>query len=121
MRILIADNQRRVRFALRVTMERQPGFKCISEVADVRDLMCQAEVMRPDLLLLDWELTGRESKKTLCNLRRVCPGMSVIALSGNEEVRAAALNAGADAFVSKADPPDRLLAAIGEYWNREDK
>jgi DNA-binding NarL/FixJ family response regulator len=36
----------------------------------------------------------------------------VIALSGRSEARLAALSAGADAFVSKGDPPERLLAAI---------
>jgi CheY-like chemotaxis protein len=36
----------------------------------------------------------------------------VIALSGRPEARQAALLAGADSFVSKADPPDRLLVAI---------
>jgi DNA-binding NarL/FixJ family response regulator len=36
----------------------------------------------------------------------------VIALSGRPEARQAALAAGANDFVSKSDPPDRLLAAI---------
>jgi CheY-like chemotaxis protein len=36
----------------------------------------------------------------------------VIALSGRPEARQAALEAGVDDFVSKVDPPNRLLAAI---------
>jgi len=36
----------------------------------------------------------------------------VITLSGRQETRIAALAAGADAFVSKEDPPERLLAAV---------
>jgi hypothetical protein len=36
----------------------------------------------------------------------------VIALSGRPEARQAALGAGADAFASKGDPPERVLAVI---------
>jgi CheY-like chemotaxis protein len=39
--------------------------------------------------------------------------LPVIALSGRHEARRAALAAGANAFVSKTDPPETLLAAIG--------
>ncbi|MGB8647252.1 MAG: response regulator transcription factor [Anaerolineae bacterium] len=119
MRILIADDQPKVRFALRVTLERQPGFKAVSEAVDAEDLISQAQAMCPDLVLLDWELPGMAAEELLCNLHRSCPQLSVIALSGKEDAREAALKAGVNAFVSKADPPDRLLSAIGEYWNRE--
>jgi DNA-binding NarL/FixJ family response regulator len=38
----------------------------------------------------------------------------VIVMSGQPEVRRAALAVGADAFISKTDPPDQLLAALKE-------
>jgi DNA-binding NarL/FixJ family response regulator len=38
--------------------------------------------------------------------------MHIIALSSRPGARPLALAAGADVFVSKGDPPDRLLAAI---------
>lgn len=118
MRILIADNQPRVRFALRVTLERLPGCKTISEVVDATDLFSQALITPPHLLLLDWELEGMAGEETLRTLRKNCPRIFIIALSGKEESRQAALQAGADAFVAKADPPDELLAAIGRYWHQ---
>jgi DNA-binding NarL/FixJ family response regulator len=40
------------------------------------------------------------------------PNLLVVVLSGRPEVRREALAAGADAFVSKVDPPERLLAAL---------
>ncbi len=103
MRVLIAEDQPKVRFALRVTLERQPGFKSVSEVVDAIDLISQAEVMHPDLVLLDWELVGMAAEEMLNKLRTACSQLSVIALSGREESREAALKAGADAFVSKGD------------------
>ena len=51
-------------------------------------------------------------------LRQACPALSVIVLSGRPEAEDAALAAGADAFISKADPPEQLLAAIADCWRR---
>jgi DNA-binding NarL/FixJ family response regulator len=115
-RVLIADGQPKVRFALRKLLERQPGLEVVGEVVQARDLLTQAEASSPDLVLLSWELPGLAAVGSLSALREACPALSVIALSGRSEARRAALDAGADAFVSKTDPPERLLAAIGSCW-----
>jgi DNA-binding NarL/FixJ family response regulator len=119
MRILLADDQPRVRFALRVLLERQPGFEIIGEAIDADDLLGQAEKTCPDLVLLGWELPGLAMAGSLSNLRQLCPSVSVIALSGRPEARRPALIAGVDAFISKSDPPERLLAAIEEQRERQ--
>ncbi len=119
MRVLIADNQPSVRFALRVTCERLPGSKMVSEAADAADLICQVGDLHPDMVLLDWELEGMAAAETLCNLRKLDPHLFIIVLCGKEETRRTALESGVDAFVSKADPPDQLLAAIEQYWNQQ--
>ena len=114
MRILLADDQPKVRFALRTLLERQPGIEVVGEARNGPDLSTQIEPTRPDLVLLDWELPGESALDTLSNLRTMYPALRVIALSGRSEARQAALRAGVDAFVSKSDPPERLLAAIRE-------
>jgi DNA-binding NarL/FixJ family response regulator len=138
MRILLADDQPKVRFALRVLLERQPGLKVVGEISDTDDLLAQTEADCPDVVLLSWGLPGltkrdpsasRRSEPAARNepgrsepsaqgllsaLHRVCPGLRVIVLSGRPEARRAALAAGADAFVYKCDPPERLLAAIAD-------
>jgi hypothetical protein len=43
---------------------------------------------------------------------RRCTALTIIVLSGQPKVEQEALHARADAFVSKADPPERLLATI---------
>lgn len=116
MRILLADDQPQVRFALRVLLERQPGLTVVGEAADTDTLLSQAETARPDLVLLGWELPGPAAGGLLPTLRETRPGLLVIALSGRPEAHQAAISAGADAFVSKSDPPERLLAAITDCW-----
>jgi DNA-binding NarL/FixJ family response regulator len=114
-RVLLADDQSKVRFALRVLLERESGLKVVGEAATAEDLLVQTEMACPDLVLLGWELPGLAAMSSLSALRMTCPDLLVIALSGRPEARRASLDAGADAFVSKADPPDRLLAAIADY------
>lgn len=112
MRILVADGQPKVRFALRVLLARQAGCEIVGETENAEGLLTQAEATCPDLVLLGWELPGLVAEDSLAALRKIRPEIVVIALSGWPEARKAALNAGADAFVSKADPPERLLEAI---------
>jgi len=112
MRILLADSRARVRFALRALLEEQPGLQIVAEAAHSRDLLGQVEATYPDLLLLSWELPGCSGAELVPQLREACCQLYVIVLSGRQAARGAALAAGADAFVSKIAPPERLLAAI---------
>jgi DNA-binding NarL/FixJ family response regulator len=109
MRVLLADDQSKVRAALRLLLEEGPRLSVIGEAAEAEDLLGQVEATHLDLVLSDWELPG---------LRTLCPRLKIIALSGRPEARQAALTAGADAFVSKGDPPERLLAAVNDCWHK---
>ncbi len=113
MRILLADNQPKVRFALRVLLERQAGYEIVGEIETAEELVPQIEASCPDLVLLGWELPGLAPDDAISVLHKIQPNLYIIALSGRLEARHAALAAGADDFVSKADPPERLLMAIG--------
>jgi DNA-binding NarL/FixJ family response regulator len=113
MRVFLADDQPRVRSALRLLLEQDPQLSVVGEAAAAEGLLAQVRAAHPDLLLLDWELPGLQATNPLLPaLRALCPRLSVIALSGRPEARRAALAAQANAFVSKGDPPERLLAAV---------
>jgi len=112
MRILIADTQPKVRFALQVLLQRQPDLKVVGEAIDAESLLEEVETACPDVLLLGWELPGMDMDCLVPSLRESCPGIVVIALSGRLEAHRAASQLGVDAFVSKSSPPDQLLAAI---------
>jgi two-component system nitrate/nitrite response regulator NarL len=112
MRILVADSQSKVRHALCVLLKQQPGLDIVGEAASALEVLTQAEKCRPDLILLHWRLRDMTTLGLLPALRRNRPGLHLIVLSARREACEAALDAGADAFVCKMDPPDRLLAAI---------
>jgi DNA-binding NarL/FixJ family response regulator len=119
MRILLADNRARTRFALCILLGQVPGVEIAGEAVDAADLLAQVEAACPDLVLLDWGLRDLAAAGLLPALRKLCPGLRVIALSGRAEDEPTVLAAGVDAFVSKADPADRLLAAIHDCCRRQ--
>jgi DNA-binding NarL/FixJ family response regulator len=112
MRILLADDQPEVCSALRLLLEQESGLEVVGEAAEIEELLAQIEATRPDLVLLDWELPGLNASSSLSALRSCCSRLVVVALSGRPEARRAALDAGADAFVSKGYPPERLLETL---------
>jgi len=117
MHILLAEGQQKVRFAMRVLLEQRKGVKVVGEVDDAMALLAQAQTLHPDLVILAWGLPGMPTKEVLLSLRQLCPRVYVVVLSERQERRRSALAAGADAFVSKANPPEQLLAAIEAYWS----
>lgn len=116
MRVLVADDPVWLRSALRLLLEQEPEIEILGEAGDADALLDLAAAHNPDLLLVDWELPGftssKHAKQALAHLRVDHPGLYIIVLSGRPESGRPALAAGANAFVSKADPPETLLAAL---------
>lgn len=112
MRVFVADDEPRVRHALRVLLDRQPGLEVVGEAASVPELRRRLERYKADLLVLDWTLVRDEPHNALDDFRWVCPGLRVLILGGSPEARRLALEAGADAFACKCDTPQNLLGAV---------
>ena len=121
MRILLADHESNVRYGLRVLLEEWPELEVVGEAADAEDLLAQIEASCPDLVLLSWGLPGLVGADLLPALRSVCDDLYVIVLSGRPEARQAILDAGANAFISKIESPEQLLAAIASAGHRHRK
>ena len=115
LQVLLADDETQVRAALRLLLEQEAGLTVKGEAATVEELLSQTEMSPPDLILLDWELSRLTEVDVVAALRMRGGRVHVIALSGRPEARRAALSAGADAFVSKSDPAELLLAALDRY------
>jgi DNA-binding NarL/FixJ family response regulator len=124
--IFLADYRPVVRSALRLLLEQDPNTSVVNDIVDAEDLIAQAVMESPDLVLLDWGLPGLDDTDVLTTLRELCPDVYVIAFrcpdvyviafSGRPEDKTEAFQAGADDFVSKTEAPDRLLEAINNCW-----
>jgi DNA-binding NarL/FixJ family response regulator len=111
-RVLVADEHGRVRWALRMALQEEAGLEVVGEVSEAPGLLAEAQALRPDLILLEWELSGESASHLLGALRALQLPCQIIVLSRDPDSKAAALTAGADAFVSKSDPPDELLQVL---------
>ncbi|MBL8166470.1 MAG: response regulator [Anaerolineae bacterium] len=114
MRIVVADSQSDVRYALRVLLQlvRELHVEVIAEVMDADGLYRVLSSRTADLLLLDWSLPDLPQERRLQVVREKSPGMRIIVLSGRPEVQEQVLASGADAFVSKIDSVGPLINAI---------
>jgi CheY-like chemotaxis protein len=118
MRMLIADDNSEVRAALHLLLN-EMGWPDIVQAADAKAAMAVVERGQVDVVLLDWELPdGRRARgqgqALAAEIKQTAPGCRVIAMSGRPEAREEALAAGCDGFVSRNEPPDLLLALLGE-------
>ena len=113
-RIVVADSDRRVRAALRVLLREEPELVLVGESSDLPCLVALVRELKPDLVLLDWELPGRPAAAVLLAQTSLDYRPKVIVFSGRPESEEAVLAAGADAFVSKGDSPEALLSAFRE-------
>ncbi len=111
-RVVLAEPRADVRSALRLLVTDALGMHVVGEVADAADLWSQIRAAQPELLLLDWGMVAAQATTLVPALHAMWPGLHIIALSGRTEVELAVLQAGADAFISKTDPPERLLEAL---------
>jgi DNA-binding NarL/FixJ family response regulator len=111
-RILLADDQPQVRSALRLLLEQEIPALIVGEAETLDDLLSRRPAQSPEAILLDWELPGLSPATGLPAIRRAYPLAQIVALSSRPEARQTALQAGADRFVCKGDPPERLLAAL---------
>lgn len=119
MRVLLAVEQDVLRSALCFVLEQESGMVSVGAVSDTEALQAACVELTPDVLLLDWELPllqrdlrNQRGDRSLSRLFAVAPALRVIVLGGRPEARAAAMAAGAHRFVSKADPPEKLIAAL---------
>jgi two-component system invasion response regulator UvrY len=79
-----------------------------------QEALAQAQDLRPHVILIDLNMPGLNGLETISRLRVMLPEVGIIALTllAPNAYRQAALAAGADDFVSKANLTSDLLPAI---------
>ena len=122
MRILLADDDPQVCSALRLILEQDPLTSCIAEVESTAQLLACAALSEADLVLLDWYLPGlQQPAHVFAYLRKNSPELKVVAMGAGSQSRQIALALGADAYISKSDPPEELLKAVNLCRSNKDQ
>ena len=112
-RIYLADAKPEERSALRLLILDQK-MEVVGEAADWFTTLVQVPVSRIDILLVDWDLFPNNApNEALYGLRKACPAALVVVLISHLDARTqAALSAGADAFISKDETPERVAERL---------
>ena len=110
--VYLADAKPEERSALRLLLL-DMKMNVVGEAADWITTLADAPATRLDMLLVDWDLLPNSPTAALEKLRQACPAALVIILISHLDARQqAALSAGADAFISKGETPERVAERL---------
>ncbi len=110
-RMLVADQNADVRYALALLLQTALDLEVVGEAGNFTGLSAHSRE-QADLLLVEWAGIASQASQLLAGLRALNERLRIVVLSTQPEDRAAAVAAGADAFISKVDPPDQVLAVV---------
>lgn len=107
-RVYLADATPEERSALRLLLL-DLNMEIVGEAADWITTLAQAPLSRTEMLVVDWDILPITPNVALEELRKACPAALVIILISHLDARhQAAVSAGADAFISKGEMPERV-------------
>jgi DNA-binding NarL/FixJ family response regulator len=112
-RVFLADAQTEERHALRLVLL-DLKMEVVGETANWPTTLAQAPATNLDMLLVDWDLLPVSlGVQALAELRLACPNAIVVVLISHLDARhQAAISAGADAFISKGEMPERVAERL---------
>ncbi|KOR89790.1 response regulator [Paenibacillus solani] len=113
-RLLIADDHAMVRRGLQVFLATQPDIEMIGEAANGKETLERAQLLNPDVVLMDLNMPLLNGIETTAMLAKEQPHMKVIVLTSfidNDHVLPA-IRAGAKGYLLKDIEPEDLVTAI---------
>ena len=115
LRILLVDDSRSVRQALRWLLDDTPGFAVVGEAGDGETAVQLTQTLLPDILILDIDLPHKNGFRVARRLKECAPSVRIILLTGHGDIttRQLAQDVGVAGFVEKSEGWEALLAQIG--------
>jgi DNA-binding NarL/FixJ family response regulator len=113
-RVLCADDNEDILWALGVYFARTKGFKVVGSLSSATGLVAAVKDTKPDILVLDLDMPGKSPLQALREINRSGVLTRAIVFSGHlrRELVAQAMDAGAWGYVSKNDGEVSLVEAI---------
>jgi two-component system, NarL family, response regulator LiaR len=113
-RILIADDHPVVREGLQGLLSLKPDFEVIGIAEDGAEAVLQANLLKPDVILMDLEMPRKNGLEAIKEIKANQPDIKILVLTSFTEDKKifAALDAGALGCLLKDSSPQELIRAI---------
>jgi DNA-binding NarL/FixJ family response regulator len=115
--VLIVDDQPRARQSLKALLATWPLIGAVREATNGEEAIGSVEQARPDIVLMDVHMPVMNGLEATRRIKEHWPQVRIIALSIYGDYQADALVAGADAFISKGESPEKLLDTVAAVVN----
>ena len=113
-RVLVADGHALVRASTRRILEQQPDIAVVGEAADGLCAVATASRLRPDVAILDFDLSGLNGLQATRLIRQRAPATALLILSAEcyDEYAVHLLEAGASGVLLKTVRPNELVQGV---------
>ncbi|WP_432138282.1 MULTISPECIES: response regulator transcription factor [unclassified Streptomyces] len=114
-RVVVADDERMVRTALRAILSAEPDLEVAGEAANGAEAVSVVRELRPDVVLMDVrmpEVDGIRATERILATLDAPPRVVVVTTFENDSYVYAALRAGAAGFLLKRCDADALVQAV---------
>ena len=127
-RVLVCDDHRILAEGLAALLDGAGGTKVVAIVGTVADAVQRSTALRPDVVLMDYELPDGNGVEATVAIKSAVPEANVVMLTSfaDESVLVGAIEAGCCGFLTKHKSAQDVvsavrLAAAGEAWISPDR
>ena len=113
-RLMLVDDHDVVRAGLKAFLESQGDFEIVAEAGNGEEAIRQAELVKPDVIIMDITMPGMDGMEATRKIRINCPDSLILALTVHDDKQylIKMLTAGASGYITKQSAVDELVAAI---------
>jgi DNA-binding NarL/FixJ family response regulator len=110
----VADDHRLFRDGLRALINSMPDLEVVGEAGDGEEVVAQAAVLQPDVILMDLQLPGINGVEATRRILQSQPRVNVLVLTMFEDTDTvlAAMRAGARGYILKDTDEEALLRSV---------
>jgi DNA-binding NarL/FixJ family response regulator len=117
--ILLADDHKLIRDTWTFILNSQPQFDVVAEAGSGEEAIELAKVKRPDIILMDVNMSPLNGFDTTKQIRKISPGSKIIGVSMHSMPAYAKkmMQMGAMGYVTKNSSKDEMITAILEVYS----
>ena len=118
-KVLLVDDHAVVRYGIRSILDKFPSIQVLGEAGSLNEAYEKADVLKPDVILLDMKLPDGDGVTGSIKLKSIIPNVKVIILTAfaDENIVYEAIKAGIDGYLLKNIESQSIINAITDSFN----